>query len=88
MNLNTSEQVAEYCRQILTDRDAFAQHIVEFMGLRDANATLLGACKEWVNWMEANFELPSGNYEDPDMQNLVSQAKATIDKAELKEVGE
>lgn len=50
-------------------------------GLREINADLLAALEEYLDWHEANFVLPSGNFEDPDQMTLAKKARAAIAKA-------
>lgn len=50
--------------------------------LHDAALDLLAALKEYLDWHEANFALPSGNFEDPDQMTLARSARAAIAKAE------
>jgi hypothetical protein len=56
---------------------------------RDANARLiaaapdcLAACKETLDWIESEWALPSGNYENPTIREIAKQLSAAIAKAE------
>lgn len=58
------------------------------LAVAEANAHLIAAApdmlealKEMLDWMETNFQLESGNYEDPDMSNIARQAEQALAKA-------
>ena len=41
-------------------------------------AVLREALAEYLDWHEANFVLPSGNFEDPDQMNLARAARKAL----------
>lgn len=51
------------------------KYIIELEAL---NEKLLAALKEYLDWHETNFILPSGNFEDPDQRELAKNARAVI----------
>lgn len=54
---------------------ATAALIVRAVNSHDDLVATLG---EYLNWHEANFMLPSGNFEDPDQHSLARRARAAI----------
>lgn len=40
------------------------------------------ALREYLDWHEVNFALPSGNFEDPDQHELAKEARAALEAVE------
>lgn len=86
-NPEFSERHAEAAESLLRDAviraDAGDAEIARLTNKRDE---LREALAEYLDWHETNFMLPSGNFEDPDQQDLARTARNLTANAD-KETG-
>lgn len=76
---NSDEKVKANGRRLLALLDA-CQSIPTAALEAGVVAEMRETLAEYLDWHEINFQLPSGNFEDPDQQNLARRARTILAK--------
>ncbi len=78
--INKQQLAQRYDKDSAEYLDAEAQRWHErYLRLKKRNAALREALREYLDWHETNFVLPSGNFEDPDQMALAKAARAALE---------
>ncbi len=62
--------------------DALNDQATTIVKKGEQNAALREALREYLDWHETNFVLPSGNFEDPDQMVLAKAARAALEASD------